>query len=197
VKRRDFIVGLAAAPLFIRRAFGDASVGGAPANGRAATSKAAPTLVFVVPRGEAGRWERGLAFGELLNKGSDRELAPLAFVDAVCAHAADFGVDGEPLLLYVAGGAVHRLDGSAKNAAAMKRFLREMTPLPSSPSVAELAATARARWVRHAPRGARWGNTGACGVHYEEGPQVEQPDCGMAFAPEASRRFLDFYVKAS
>jgi hypothetical protein len=90
---------------------------------------------------------------------------------------------------------VHRRDTKP-----LRPFITEMIPLlllASSPSPASLAATARARYVKHAPSGARWGNTSVCGVSYEEGPPADMVDCGMAFAPEASRRFLDFYVKAS
>lgn len=188
MKRRAFIATMAAAPWFIRRAFGDTSVVGATGSGARTTTR--PTLVLVVPRDETARWNRGLVFGELLNHGSDRELAPLALVDVVCAPAADFGVKDEPLMLYVVGNTVHRLQAT--------KALREMIPLPTGTSVSELAATARERYViKHAPRGSRWGNTGVCGVSYEEGPKAEMPDCGMARAPEASRRFLDFYVKKS
>jgi len=194
VKRRAFLATMAAAPWFVRRAFGDASVGGvgkiAAGHGDGASATTRPTLVLVVPRDESARWSRGVQFGELLNHGSDRELAPLALVDVVCAPASAYGLADEPLMLYVVGSTVHRL-GSAKE-------LRQMIPLPTGTSVAELAAAARARYViKHAPRGSRWGNTGVCGVTYEEGPQPEMPDCGMARAPEASRRFLDFYVKRS
>jgi hypothetical protein len=35
-----------------------------------------------------------------------------------------------------------------------------------------------------------------CGAEYEEGP-ADAVDCGMGSVSEPSRRFLDFYVKAS
>jgi len=63
-------------------------------------------------------------------------------------------------------------------------------------AAALLAAAARERYVKKAPRGARWGRTTMCGNEYEEGPS-EQVDCGMGHVPEPSRRFLDFYVKKS
>ena len=135
-----------------------------------------------------------------MNKGSDRELAALATVDVVCARALDFGATGEPLALFVATDTpLRRVEAvpPKKMLEAVKQFIREVAPLPPGAAVAGLAARARARYVTHAPRGARWGNTEVCGVRYEEGPQPEQPDCGMAFAPQASRRFLDFYVKAT
>src|SRR6201999_69740 len=89
MKRRAFIAALATAPLFIRRSFADASLREARV---AARPTDRPTLVFVVPRGESGRSERGAMFGELLNKAGDRDLAQLALVDVVCARASDFGV---------------------------------------------------------------------------------------------------------
>lgn len=190
MKRRAFLVGLAAAPSFIRRAFGDVSVG-APA----ATTR--PTLVLVVPRDDGARWERGAAFGELLNHGGDRDLAPLALVDVVCARAQDFGVSDEPLMLFVVGSTVHRLSARLPKddpgrIRVLGNLIREVLPLEGK-SARELAAAARERYVKKAPRGARWGRTTMCGNEYEEGP-AEMVDCGMGHIPDASRRFLDFYA---
>jgi hypothetical protein len=209
VKRRAFLLGLAAAPLFIRRAFGDASVGGVsdrrgsaagqPSVNGARRAVGGPTLVLVVPASPAARVERGNFFGELLDKAAARDLAALALVDVICAPAAEFGFGGDPLLIFApAAGPAVALAAQAKNAReASKQFIRRCVPLPPDAAVASLAATARARYVtKHAPRGARWGRSEACGVSYEEGPPADMVDCGMAFAPEASRRFLDFYVKA-
>lgn len=188
MKRRAFIAALATAPWFIKRAFGDASLRDSRVAGRPTTR---PTLVLVVPRDQSDRWQRGKIFGEMLTHADDTLLARLALVDVTCARAADFGTRGEPLMLFVVGSTVHRLD-----AAPAERFIREMIALPASGSVPVLSKEARERYVTHAPRGSRWGTTGTCGAHYDEGPQ-EMVDCGMAFAPAASRRFLDFYVKAS
>jgi hypothetical protein len=47
-----------------------------------------PLLAFVVPEGEVdgqARWERGQAFGELLNHGPDETMATLALAEIVCA----------------------------------------------------------------------------------------------------------------
>jgi hypothetical protein len=206
MKRRAFLVGLASAPLWIRRAFGDASVGGARVGLRAGdaatttTTTTRPTLVLVVPRDENERWERGAAFGEWLNHGDDRALAPLALVDVVCAPARDFGVSGSPLLLLVVGSTVHRLDGALPKGAADRRarigdFVRKLVPIDGK-SVGELAKSARERYVKKAPRGARWGRTTMCGAEYDEGP-ADAVDCGMGSVSEPARRFLDFYVKAS
>jgi hypothetical protein len=46
-------------------------------------------LVFVIPADDGEKWARGEAFGELLNFGSDRDLAPLAGVEVACATMAD------------------------------------------------------------------------------------------------------------
>jgi hypothetical protein len=203
MKRRAFLVGLASAPLWIRRAFGDASVGGARVGlraGDAATTTTRPTLVLVVPPDENARWERGAAFGEWLNHADDRALAPLALVDVVCAPARDFGASGSPLMLLVVGSTVHRLDGPLPKDAAARRallggFVRKLV-WTEGKSVGELAKAARERYVKKAPRGARWGRTSMCGAEYDEGP-ADAVDCGMGSVSEPARRFLDFYVKAS
>ncbi|MGZ3428386.1 MAG: hypothetical protein ACXVCV_17160 [Polyangia bacterium] len=201
MKRRAFLVGLAAAPWFIRRAFGDASIGGgggaAAGSGARTAATTRPTLVLVVPRDDSARWERGSAFGELLNHGGDRELAPLALVDVVCARAREFGISDDPLMLFVVGSTVHRLDAAlpkddAGRIRVLGQLVREVLPLEGK-SARELAAAARERYVKKAPRGARWGRTTMCGNEYEEGP-AEMVDCGMGHVPEVSRRFLDFYT---
>lgn len=192
MKRRAFLAGLAAAPWWIRRAFADASVAAPPT-----VRTTRPTLVLVVPTDESARWDRGAAFGELLNHGGDRELAPLALADVVCARAQDYGLRDEPLMLFVVGSTVHRLNGALPKddrgrIRVLGGLIREVLPLQGK-SERELAAAARERYVKKAPRGARWGRTTMCGAEYEEGP-AEQVDCGMGHVPEASRRFLDFYV---
>jgi hypothetical protein len=192
MKRRAFLAGFAAAPWWIRRAFADASVGATAARGR--THR---TLVFVVPSDENARWDRAGAFGEYLNHGRDADLAPLALADVVCARAADYGVGGNPILLYIEGSSVRRLDrplpvGDAARRRLLGDFIREVLPL-NGESAPELAGLARARYVIKAPRGARWGHTSMCGATYEEGP-ADNVDCGMGSVDEPSRRFLDFYT---
>jgi hypothetical protein len=204
MKRRAFLVGFAAAPWWIRRAFADASVGGVRTGSGMATrvppATTRPTLVLVVPADESERYERGSAFGEWLNHGSDRDLAALALVDVVCARASDYGVPGTPLLLLVDGVRTHQLDGKLPKGDKERRellgaFARKLVPLDGK-SAGELARSARERYVKKAPRGARWGRTSMCGAEYEEGP-ADNVDCGMGSLDEPSRRFLDFYVKAS
>jgi len=48
-----------------------------------------PTLVLVIPADDLARWRRGMVFGELLNHGSDADLAPLAMYEVVCATMAE------------------------------------------------------------------------------------------------------------
>ena len=64
-------------------------------------------LVFVIPADNGDKWSRGEAFGELLNHGSDRDLAPLAGVEVACATMADLkklvpnAGAGEPFMVLV------------------------------------------------------------------------------------------------
>ncbi|WP_437577640.1 hypothetical protein [Sorangium sp. So ce887] len=127
MKRRHLLgataAGLAATawPGFLRDAFGDGaacdekgkpsaaqgSVVQVSAAFRRARQAKRALLVFVIPADDAAKWERGQAFGELLNFGADRDLAPLAGVEVVCATMADLkklvpgAGDGEPLLVLV------------------------------------------------------------------------------------------------
>lgn len=64
-----------------------------------------PRLVLVIPADERLQYARGTAFGELLNHGSDAQLAPLACFDVVCSRVDALDpelralVVGEPLML--------------------------------------------------------------------------------------------------
>ena len=182
MRRRAFLAGMATAPLWLRRAFADVSVTAALVP---STVRSRPTLVFVVPSDQRQRWQRAEAFGQFLIRGSDAELAPLALVDVVCAPSP-----GDPLMVYIIGNRTRRLDGKTTEIAAL---VQSVAPASDRP-VAELAKIARARYVKLAPPGARWGHTGACGATYEEGP-ADAVDCGMGSLGELGRRFLEFYVK--
>lgn len=62
---------------------------------------ARPTLIFVIPIASDAQYDRGHAFGELLNAGSDEQLAALACFDVRCRRLADLGLvagEHEPLL---------------------------------------------------------------------------------------------------
>jgi hypothetical protein len=177
MKRRAFLAGLTTVPWWIRRAFADASVATVP------PLRTRPTLVWVVPRDELESARRAAAFGRLLMSGSDRDLAPLALMDVVCAPA-----DGDPLMVYVVGNKTRRLDGRLAD---IPELIRSVAPASERP-IGELAAIARERYLKKAPRGARWGQTSGCGVVYDDGSAI---DCGMGSVDEPSRRFLDFYVR--
>jgi hypothetical protein len=98
--RRSFIVGaslaLVAAPAWLRRAFGDASllapgrrsatVAQARARARAAGR---PLLAIVVPHDDDAKDERGMLWGQLLNHGAPAQVAPLALAEVVCAELRD------------------------------------------------------------------------------------------------------------
>lgn len=122
---------LVAAPAWIRRAFADTACptprsapGAAGATAGAATPEALelepfstafrraqragrPLLVFVIPANDADKWERGAAFGEWLNYGTDAQLAPLGEVEVVAATVAAVRAlvpsvgRGEPYMLLV------------------------------------------------------------------------------------------------
>jgi hypothetical protein len=117
MNRRRFLqlVGLAAAtPLLVRRVRADASFDGArglPSTFGDALSQARTVnrrmLVLVIPANDGEKWQRGRIFGELLNHGSDADLAPLGRVDVVAATMATVRAalpsapTGEPLMLVV------------------------------------------------------------------------------------------------
>jgi hypothetical protein len=125
VKRRHVLAassaGLAAAlwPKWLLEAFADGPACDAPNGGalpriaalaasyRAAREAGKPLLVFVIPDADMEKWSRGRAFGELLNHGTDVQLAPLSRVEVACAAMADLkklvptAGTGEPLMVLV------------------------------------------------------------------------------------------------
>ena len=128
MKRRHFLgaatAGAAAAmwPSWLRQAFADApacesqtaqtagkvgKVGEVASSFRAAQRAGRPLLVLVIPAADDAKYERGQAFGELLNFGRDADLAPLASAEVLCATMEALatvvpGVGaGEPLMVLV------------------------------------------------------------------------------------------------
>jgi hypothetical protein len=106
VNRRGFLrtsvsgaaaLALAGAPGFIRRAFADSSCAPQPRARLASLAGAyrraqragTPLLVLIVPEDVDAQWDRGMAWGELLNHGTDAQLAPLARVEVACASMRD------------------------------------------------------------------------------------------------------------
>lgn len=155
MKRRHVLgvasAGLAAAlwPSWLREAFADNAACDTPGSGAlarvaalAAAFKAArdvgkPLLVLVIPENDMEKWTRGRAFGELLNHGSDVQLAPLSRVEVACATMADLkklvpsaGV-GEPLMVLVGTdrvpAAVRQLDVELPQYPAAMRFEQNET----------------------------------------------------------------------
>ena len=63
--------------------------------------------MFVIPDDDGKKWERGRAFGELLNHGSAAQLAPLGLCEVVCATMAEVrgllpsAGAGEPLMVLI------------------------------------------------------------------------------------------------
>jgi len=180
-----------------------------------------PVLVLVIPGLEA-RYDRGHAFGELLNQGSDAALAPLASAVVLCASTADLdreagvSLKGEPLMVVLKHGAfgldATPLDGALPrlqylypdpgDKAANKTIDERIALLEgliarglgaARGDVATLARQVRESIVKKPPRGGQWASASGCGTGYEEGPEKsEAVDCGMGHVPERSRRFLHF-----
>ena len=57
------------------------------------------------------------------------------------------------------------------------------------------AAEVRRRLVEEPPAGARWANSGGCGVSVEGERSAIAIGCGMGHVPERSRRFLYFFTQ--
>ena len=66
-----------------------------------------PMLVLVIPTDDSAKYINGQAFGELLNNGSDEQLAPLACFDVACRKLAELDPNWrgdpsqEPLMVLV------------------------------------------------------------------------------------------------
>jgi hypothetical protein len=119
MKRRHFLsaaafsLGSLAWPDWLRQAFADPACGddrylAAVSGGfRRAHLAGKPLLCLVIPKDDTARYERGHAFGEVLNHGSDEDLAPLALCEVVCAPMAALrrivpaAGEGEPLMVLV------------------------------------------------------------------------------------------------
>jgi hypothetical protein len=201
---------------FARRALGDATVppAGLPVGLKPPGDR--PLLVLVVPANDSLKWDRGAAFGELLNHGTDEQLAPLAKVDVIAAPAS-----GDPLMVLVAkdGSAQtldtplpqhepwHRDNGkpwdqrirdedklSDQRIAVLAALLRKALGEP--PNVAAAAAEVRARVVHHRVAGSHWAYASGCGTRIEDSPPEKQlmPACGMGHVPSKSSRMLYFWA---
>lgn len=100
MKRRRFIgavaagAAIAAWPAWLQKAFGqdrpgDEAIrdplGALSAAFRRAQRAGKPLLVLVVPAADEQKWQRGQAFGELINHGGDEVMVSLALAEVVCA----------------------------------------------------------------------------------------------------------------
>src|SRR5689334_20667425 len=118
MNRRRFLgaaavgVSVAAAPAWLRSAFAAGKQCGADdtadlavvsAGYRAAQRAGRPLLCLIIPETDADKWPRGRAFGELLNHGSDEQLAPLGLCEVIACRMAPLrrlvpaAGSGEPL----------------------------------------------------------------------------------------------------
>lgn len=100
MKRRDFLGGMGAFALssWVVQSFASADKHG-PAHKhrvpllfdsyRRARRSGKPLLVLIIPEKDERKWERGRLWGAFLNYGSNRQLAPLAPCEVVCATAAE------------------------------------------------------------------------------------------------------------
>jgi hypothetical protein len=100
MKRRDFLggVGCFALSSLVTQNFALAKKGDALYRKRVpllfdsyrrARRTAKPLLVLIIPADDGKKYERGAVWGAYLNHGSDRQLAPLAQCEVVCATAAE------------------------------------------------------------------------------------------------------------
>jgi hypothetical protein len=205
-------------PAWLRRAFADVTVHGAiPAR------IVGPTLVLIIPRKDNDKLDRGQAFGELLNYGSDRDLAPLALVNVVCLPANQLDVKGDPLMVFVDGDKKQILDGDLPplptlgdprdfehvdenaNRVTQRRMAllagliqRALGPRRAADKRGDVALSdlARAHYVKQPPAGTHWANGGGCGVEVENAPELsDNVDCGMGHVPYRSARFLFFFTR--
>ncbi len=248
MKRRQFIGSAASAaavlalPAFLREAFAKGPQCGTSDKKEAKKKQAAlgemaavasafrlasknkkPLLVIVVPKDGRLQYDRGLAFGELLNHGSDADLAPLADVEVVCAPMRDVrrivpGVaEGEPIMVLIRADALpatsrhltadlpnlrdsekERVNGLDIEQVIQKRIstlggLLREGIGDHKHRIVARAAEARARLKDKAPTGTQWAKSYGCGISFEGEDDNERVGCGMAFVPEKSRRFLYFY----
>jgi hypothetical protein len=230
VTRRELIKWFAGAAvawrLRPRTARGDASIKGARGSIAAAADEAhrrtLPLLVMVIPADEGVKYERGHAFGEFVNAGTDAQIAPLgnvwlaaATMDDVRAVAPAAGA-GEPLLVLVhTDGRVARLDAKlpafvrggrgdwaaeerAMSAAvdARIKLLSEWVAknVPAPADRARAAEDAKKLWRQKPPPGTKWARASGCGTVIEGEKPGLMPACGMGHVAEKSARFLMLFA---
>lgn len=230
-RRRVLQAGAAllGAPLWLRSAFAGETGGVAEvaAAFRRAQAAKRPLLVLIVPTDRGAGLRRGLAFGALLNHGTDDQIAPLGRVEVVAATQADLQS------VVPAAGDVEALMVLVRTDAVPARVKRDAEPVPrlknprsptyyarmnvwlaeriavlvgGRPAVGNqakaLAEEVRGRLVRGRIPGSYWASSMGCGVTIED-PPPERPysgpmmACGIGHVPPMGGRFLSFYVGRS
>lgn len=179
-----------------------------------------PLLVLVIPKDR--EYQRGSAFGEWLNYGSDEQIAPLALCEVACATMADLAElaphvrTGEPLMVRVGTDRVPAplrfLDAELPHTEprwneddvtidrridTLARLARSALAPRGNYDAAALAERVRDRLVRRPPPGARWATSSGCGMTIEgvpDDPRTGMVMCGMGHVPRRSARFLHFFT---
>jgi len=223
VKRRAFLgfgLGLIAAGV-VRRAFADVSTSGVQrgeldgAVERAREGKR-PILILVIPTDETKKYDRGRAFGEWLNHGSDEQLRSLGAVEVAAATMADVrrrwpsAGAGDPLMVLVRNDVVQLVDGDlpvsvdggrrggddATEVPIIKRRIAKLASLADR-AIGQHgdAAEVRARLVKRPVPGSRWAVATGCGTTVEGDDNPMRVKCGMGHVPALSQRFLYFFTK--
>jgi hypothetical protein len=224
MNRRGFLAGgaLLVWPGWLRHAFAaDCDPGalqGLFTAYRRARRAGRPLLVLVVPEDDGAKYDRGHAFGEWLNHGTDEQLAPLAQAEVICASMTDLRAlvphagEGEPLMIIVPTDRVPARvqpltaplpphagwEARDQHHPEIDRRIAVLAALAGRAlgtprDVAAAAADVRARLVSGTPAGGRWARGAGCGVTLEEDDVRHMIGCGMGYVPERSRRFLYFF----
>jgi len=219
------LLGLGLVPGVVRRAFGDVSAAttrttpAAEFDGAAERARqgARPLLILVIPSDETNKYERGRAFGEWLNHGTDEQLRALGEVEVAATSMAEVrrrwpaAGSGEPWMVLVRDNQAQSVDGNIPVSAPQRRGGDDKAEEPiikrRIAALAELATRAigsggrgsadevRARLVKRPVPGSAWASSSGCGTIVEGDDNPRWAKCGMGHVPELSRRFLYFFTK--
>ncbi len=181
---------------------------------RRAQRASRPLLVLVIPKDDARKHPAGVAWGELLNHGTDAQLAPFGAAEVICATAEDLRrivpAEGErePVAYAVLPGSrvlaqaievtlpAGREDKDAERRMALLGAAVARAIATDPRRARSLAAAARANVVKKPPAGARWASSAGCGVEVEGAPDDGMVvGCGMGHVPQKSQRFLYLFAK--
>ena len=207
--RRQFLVLLGAAPVslaLLRRAGADLALEDEPRNLTLADAqgvarrRGVPLFVIVIPAATDQWWQRGAAWGELLNHGPAEDLAPLAHAEVACATLKELearyglvaGSGPEPVAVTVApdgkttsvfaaalpptpdqrrAGAPSEDEVVAERMSQLGALVRAALGAVPREQTRSLTAAVRKRIVKRPPPGSHWGNASGCGSHLEPTPE--------------------------